>query len=252
MPVEVAAHAGFCMGVRRAVEMAEAATGDGIPSGLEPIKSPEEAAGRRVLIRSHGVSPEVLEQLESAGSEILNLTCPFVEKLHRIVEESSQDGTAVILVGEKDHPEVRGTAGWAHGEVRIIAEAAEAESLPEMEKAVAVCQTTFPQARWEAILTVLKRKVRKLNSHCTICSATEIRQKEAAELAARSDAMIVVGGRNSANTHKLYDICKKFKVETRTVTERVSEAGGNAVAYILLFGILVFLLILVGKCATGQ
>ena len=227
MPVEVAAHAGFCMGVRRAVEMAEAATGDGIPScslgelihnpevvrrlaerGLETINSPEQAAGRRVLIRSHGVSPEVLEQLESAGSEILNLTCPFVEKLHRIVEESSQDGTAVILVGEKDHPEVRGTAGWAHGEVRIIAEAAEAESLPEMEKAVAVCQTTFPKARWEAILAALKRKVRKLNSHCTICSATEIRQKEAAELAARSDAMIVVGGRNSANTHKLYDICK--------------------------------------------
>ena len=195
MPVEVAAHAGFCMGVRRAVEMAEAATGDGIPScslgelihnpevvrrlaerGLETINSPEQAAGRRVLIRSHGVSPEVLEQLESAGSEILNLTCPFVEKLHRIVEESSQDGTAVILVGEKDHPEVRGTAGWAHGEVRIIAEAAEAESLPEMEKAVAVCQTTFPQARWESILAVLKRKVRKLNSHCTICSAPEIRQ----------------------------------------------------------------------------
>ncbi len=228
MPVEVAAHAGFCMGVRRAVEMAEAAIGDGIPSctlgelihnpdvvrrlaerGLEPINRPEEAAGRRVLIRSHGVSPEVPEQLRSAGSEVLDLTCPFVEKLHRIVEEQSRDGTTVILVGEKDHPEVRGTAGWAHGKVRIIAEAAEAESLPETDAAVAVCQTTFPKARWEEILEILRRKVRKLDSRCTICSATETRQREAAELAERMDAMIVVGGRNSANTRKLYDICRE-------------------------------------------
>ncbi len=227
MPVEVAAHAGFCMGVKRAVEMAEAAVGDGIPSctlgelihnpdvvrrlaerGLEPITSPEEAAGRRVLIRSHGVSPEVPEQLRSAGSEVLDLTCPFVDRLHRIVEEGSRDGTLVILVGEKDHPEVRGTAGWAHGEVRIVAEAAEAMELPETDRAVAVCQTTFPKSRWEEILGVLKQKVRELDSHCTICSATEVRQREAGELASRMDAMIVVGGRNSANTHKLYDICK--------------------------------------------
>ena len=183
MPVEVAAHAGFCMGVKRAVEMAEAAVGDGIPSctlgelihnpdvvrrlaerGLEPITSPEEAAGRRVLIRSHGVSPEVPEQLRSAGSEVLDLTCPFVDRLHRIVEEGSRDGTLVILVGEKDHPEVRGTAGWAHGEVRIVAEAAEAMELPETDRAVAVCQTTFPKSRWEEILGVLKQKVQDRKS----------------------------------------------------------------------------------------
>ncbi len=228
MPVEVAAHAGFCMGVKRAVEKAEAAAEDGTPSctlgelihnpdvvrrlaerGLEPINSPEEAAGRRVLIRSHGVSPEVLEQLRSAGNEVMDLTCPFVDKLHRIVEESSRDGTPVILVGEENHPEVRGTAGWAHGEVRIIANAAEAEKLPETERAVIVCQTTFPHSRWEEILGVLKRKVRNPDSHCTICSATETRQREAAELASRVDAMIVVGGRNSANTQKLYDICRE-------------------------------------------
>ena len=228
MPVEVAAHAGFCMGVKRAVEKAEEAAEDGTPSctlgelihnpdvvrrlaerGLEPINSPEEAAGRRVLIRSHGVSPEVLEQLRSAGNEVMDLTCPFVDKLHRIVEESSRDGTPVILVGEENHPEVRGTAGWAHGEVRIIANAAEAEKLPETERAVIVCQTTFPHSRWEEILGVLKRKVRNPDSHCTICSATETRQREAAELASRVDAMIVVGGRNSANTQKLYDICRE-------------------------------------------
>ena len=227
MPVEVASHAGFCMGVSRAVEKAEAMTRDGIPSctlgelihnpevirhlaerGLEPIQDPAEAAGRRVLIRSHGVSPQVLQDLEKAGDEILDLTCPFVDKLHRIVEEGSRDGTPVILVGERDHPEVRGTAGWAHGEVLIVAEPGEAEQLPVIPHAVAVCQTTFPHGRWEEILTVLKQKVAELDSRCTICNATEIRQKEARELAGRVDAMIVVGGRNSANTQKLYDICR--------------------------------------------
>ncbi|MBR3334890.1 MAG: bifunctional 4-hydroxy-3-methylbut-2-enyl diphosphate reductase/30S ribosomal protein S1 [Clostridia bacterium] len=227
MPVEVALHAGFCMGVSRAVEQAEAMVRDGIPSctlgelihnpevirhlaerGLEPIQDPAEAAGRRVLIRSHGVSPQVLQDLEKAGDEILDLTCPFVDKLHRIVEEGSRDGTPVILVGERDHPEVRGTAGWAHGEVMIVAEPEEAEGLPAIPSAVAVCQTTFPHGRWEEILAVLKQKVAELDSRCTICNATEIRQKEARELAGRADAMIVVGGRNSANTQKLYDICR--------------------------------------------
>ena len=227
MPVEVASHTGFCMGVSRAVEKAEAMVRDGIPScmlgelihnpevirhlaerGLEPIHDPAEAAGRRVLIRSHGVSPQVLQDLEKAGDEILDLTCPFVDKLHRIVEEGSRDGTPVILVGERDHPEVRGTAGWAHGEVMIVAEPEEAEQLPAIPRAVAVCQTTFPHGRWEEILAVLKQKVAELDSRCTICNATEIRQKEARELAGRVDSMIVVGGRNSANTRKLYDICR--------------------------------------------
>ena len=227
MPVEVAAHAGFCMGVSRAVEKAEAMATDGIPSctlgelihnpevirrlaerGLEPIGDPAEAHGRRVLIRSHGVSPQVLEELKAAGNEVLDLTCPFVDKLHRIVEEGSRDGTPVILVGERDHPEVRGTAGWAHGEVMIVASPDEAEQLPEMEQAVVVCQTTFPHSKWQDILTVLETKVKNPDCRCTICNATEIRQKEAGELAARMDAMIVVGGRNSANTRKLYDICR--------------------------------------------
>jgi 4-hydroxy-3-methylbut-2-enyl diphosphate reductase len=233
MPVEVAAHAGFCMGVSRAVEKAEAMARDRIPSctlgelihnpevirrlaerGLEPIHDPAAAAGSRVLIRSHGVSPQVLRELEKAGDEVLDLTCPFVDKLHRIVEEGSRDGIPVILVGERDHPEVRGTAGWAHGEVMIVADPEEAQQLPEIPRAVAVCQTTFPHSRWEAILAVLEKKVGELDSRCTICNATEIRQQEARELAARMDAMIVVGGRNSANTQKLYDICRSVCPQT--------------------------------------
>ena len=241
MPLEVAAHAGFCMGVRRAVEMAEEAARDGIPSctlgelihnpavvrrleaeGLESVRTAEEAGGRRVLIRSHGVSRQTVEALEAAGCEILDLTCPFVSRVHRIVEEGSRDGTPVILVGESEHPEVRGTAGWAHGEVMTAATPEEARHLPETEKAVAVSQTTYPPEKWEAVLEALREKVHSLDAHCTICSATEIRQKEAAEMAARMDAMIVVGGRNSANTRKLFDICRK-RCEKVILVESAAE-----------------------------
>ncbi|MBQ9252745.1 MAG: bifunctional 4-hydroxy-3-methylbut-2-enyl diphosphate reductase/30S ribosomal protein S1 [Clostridia bacterium] len=227
MTVEIAAHAGFCMGVSRAVEAAEAAAQDGVPSctlgelihnptvvqdladkGLAPIRDPAEAAGRRVLIRSHGVSPDVLESLQEKGCEVMDLTCPFVARLHKIVAEGSADGSPVILVGEKEHPEVRGTAGWAKGPVYVVAAPEEVKCLPHFEKALAVTQTTFPLERWEKVLQALEAKVDQLERHCTICSATEVRQREAMELASRADRMIVVGGRNSANTRKLYDLCR--------------------------------------------
>ena len=233
MAVEIAAHAGFCMGVSRAVEAAEAAATDGIPSctlgelihnptvvrelaekGLAPVRTPEEARGRRVLIRSHGVALETLRRLQELGCEVMDLTCPFVARLHRIVQEGSAEGKPVILVGEREHPEVRGTAGWAGGEVRVVATPEEAEQLPALESALAVTQTTFPPERWQAVLEVLEKKVGQLESHCTICSATEVRQREAAELAARADRMVVVGGRNSANTQKLYELCRAACPET--------------------------------------
>ena len=227
MPIEVAAHAGFCMGVRRAVEAAQAVAASGVPSctlgelihnphvvaelsakGVPPVSSVEEAQGRQTLIRSHGVSPDVLRALSDAGCATLDLTCPFVDKLHRIVADGSLDGRPVIMAGEKEHPEVKGTAGWAHGPVYVVANAQEAAQLPDMPRALAVAQTTFPPDRWESIAQVLRQRIGDLEEHCTICSATETRQREARELAARMDAMIVIGGRSSANTQKLGSACK--------------------------------------------
>ena len=227
MPIEVAAHAGFCMGVRRAVEAASAVADSGKPSctlgelihnpqvvemlrgrNVPPVSSVEEAAGRQVLIRSHGVAPDVISDLRCAGCEVLDLTCPFVDKLHRIVAEGTGPECPVILVGEKEHPEVRGTAGWSKGEVYVVATPEEAAQLPDLPKALAVAQTTFPPERWEAITQVLESRIGELAKHNTICSATETRQREAKELAQRMDAMIVIGGRNSANTQKLYAACK--------------------------------------------
>lgn len=241
MPLEVAAHAGFCMGVRRAVEAALQASETGIPActlgelihnpqvveelrarHLPPIASAQEANGRRVLIRSHGVAPQVMEELKAVGSEVLDLTCPFVDKLHRIVAEFSADGTPVVLVGEKNHPEVQGSAGWVKSRVLVVATPEEAETLPPMERALVCSQTTFPPERWEAIVQVLRRRIPHLVERCTICSATETRQREAKDLAARSDAMIVVGGRQSANTRKLYEACKALCPRTILV-EKAAE-----------------------------
>lgn len=241
MPMEIAAHAGFCMGVKRAVDAAEQAAERGVSActlgelihnpqvidklrqrGIPPISTVEEAAGRLVMIRSHGVSPDVLRELQNAGCEVLDLTCPFVAKLHRIVDEGSADGTPVILVGEKDHPEVRGTSGWAHSRVDVIATVEEADALPPMKRALACAQTTFPPDRWRSIIEHLRSKVDELEEHCTICSATETRQREAKELAAKSDAMIVVGGRKSANTHKLYTACKAL-CERTILVESAAE-----------------------------
>ena len=241
MPIEIAAHAGFCMGVRRAVEEAMKVAESGVPSctlgelahnptvvdmlsshGVPPIHAVEDARGRQVLIRSHGVSPDVLSGLEQAGCRVIDLTCPFVAKLHRTVEEGTADGTPVIMVGEREHPEVRGTCGWAHGDVYVVATAEEAELLPDMSRAIAAAQTTYPLERWEEVTAVLRRKVKVLHEHCTICNATPVRQKEAKELASRADAMIVIGGRSSANTQKLYAACKALCPRTILV-ERAAE-----------------------------
>ncbi len=227
MPIEIAAHAGFCMGVRRAVEEAMKVADSGVASctlgelahnpvvvktlsdrGVPPIHAPSEAAGRQVLIRSHGVSPDVLAALQQGGSEIIDLTCPFVDRLHQIVAEGTADGTPVIMVGEKEHPEVQGTCGWARGDVYVVASAEEAGQLPGLPRAIAAAQTTYPPEKWEEIVGVLRGKVTQLTEHCTICNATPVRQREAKELASRADAMIVVGGRSSANTQKLFAACK--------------------------------------------
>lgn len=241
MAYEIAAHAGFCMGVRRAVEAALRVAEEGKPSctlgelihnpevvemlrarGVSPIASAEQASGRQVLIRSHGVAPQVLEALHRCGAQVLDLTCPFVDKLHRIVEAESGPECPVILLGEKEHPEVQGTAGWARGPVYVLSQEDELDTLPSMDQALVVAQTTFPPARWEAMTQRLAARIPGAKLRYTICSATQTRQREAEELARRADAMIVVGGRHSANTRKLYDTCKRL-CERTILVERAAE-----------------------------
>ncbi len=241
MPVQIAKHAGFCMGVRRAVvetmKAAETETKivtigelvhnplvicDLETSGVRAVSSPEEVEEGTVIIRSHGVTPEIYQRLTARGLKTIDLTCPFVNRLHDIVAGYSRDGKPVILVGQADHPEVTGTIGWCKGKVFTVSDLDEARALPQMEEALAVSQTTFPHEAWEAILPVLAEKVKDLTVEDTICTATILRQNEARKLASQVDAMLVVGGKKSANTRKLYETCKRICPRTLLV-ERAAD-----------------------------
>ena len=245
MPYTIARYAGYCAGVRRAMEIAFHAAQEAREQGMAcyslgelihnpeavnalraegiiPVERVEDAKSGMMLLRSHGVSPKVEEACRAQGLVLRDCTCASVRALHRIVRESGEKGIPVILVGERDHPEVQGTAGWCGGDCYIIGSTQEADGLPPMERALAVSQTTFSPAEWEKILLRLKERIPDLDARCTICPATQKRQAEAQELARRVDAMIVVGGRKSANTRKLYEACRAICPRTIMV-ERAEE-----------------------------
>ncbi|NLB89987.1 MAG: bifunctional 4-hydroxy-3-methylbut-2-enyl diphosphate reductase/30S ribosomal protein S1 [Clostridiales bacterium] len=232
MSVEVTKHAGFCMGVKRAVEISlntakqqkscytlgELIHNPQVVSwlaskGVKPAKNLDDiSSGETVIIRSHGVAPEVMEACKQKQLHIIDCTCPFVEKLHMEVNAYAKQGYQVVLVGSKDHPEVIGTIGYAgKQEVLVISTVKEAEEKTFSNKVLLVAQTTFPVDLWEEIVqTLQQRLLEDLVVKNTICLATAQRQQEAKELAAKVDAMIVVGGHNSANTLKLWEACKKL------------------------------------------
>lgn len=247
MSLSVARHAGFCMGVRRAVDGAVRAAGTGKPIvsfgelahnpevtgrlasiGVSVIHEVEDARGKVVLIRSHGVAPDVTAALRAVAEEVIDLTCPFVARLHEVVAHYSADGSPVILVGQSDHPEVVGTLGFAQGPVYTVHSPEEAARLPVLGRALAVSQTTFPKEQWEEILPVLRSHVRELTVQSTICTATALRQAEARKLAAQVDAMLVVGGKNSANTRKLYETCQSICGRTLMVERAADIPSGFA------------------------
>ena len=245
MKLTIGEHAGFCFGVRRAVDKAFACASEHLPCvTLGPlIHNPQEVArledagvrsvdsldqvqeGQTVIIRSHGVTPGVYAQCEARGIPVIDCTCPHVAHIHQLVREYSKDGDAVVIVGEPDHPEIVGIAGWAHGEVFILPtrEAAEKAKLPD--RALVVAQTTLRRDRFEEVLAVIRGKVQDLTVRMTICAATSKRQQEAEALSHEADVMIIVGGRNSSNTKKLLETCRlrcerAYQVETPQDVQR--------------------------------
>lgn len=228
MKLTIGEHAGFCFGVRRAVLKAFECAQAQMPCvTLGPlIHNPQEVMrleragirsvsdlaqvqpGQTVIIRSHGVTPQVYAQCEARAIPYVDATCPHVARIHQLVSSYSEDGSAVIIVGEADHPEVVGIAGWAHAQVLILPtrQAAMAAVLPQ--KALVVAQTTIRRDRFEDVLSVLRACIPQLTERMTICAATSQRQQEAERLSAEADAMIVVGGKNSSNTRKLLDTCR--------------------------------------------
>ena len=240
MKVKVAETAGFCFGVKRAVDTVyreiesgekpvytfgpiihnEQVVEDLENRGVQVIHSEDELeglSGGTVVIRSHGVSRDVCEKIEARGMKIVDATCPFVKKIHRIVDEEGRKGRHVVIIGSADHPEVQGIMGWASGPVTVVHTAEEAESfVPENGKPISiVAQTTFNYNKFKDLVEILCKKrydnnvLNILNILNTICNATEERQKEAKAIAGEVDTMLVVGGRHSSNTQKLFEICKK-------------------------------------------
>ena len=232
MKVKVADSAGFCVGVERAVELAEKeldsaggcwSLGELIHNtdavrrlaekGLRVARGVQELPdGARVVIRSHGISRHERGQLEAKGCQIIDATCPRVSRIHRIVQRASEAGERVVIVGEPSHPEVQGICGWCADAVvlcdgeALLRWAAEQPEGPELNVTV-VFQTTSNKAKIEQSINIFKKRYTKSKLFDTICDATFIRQKEARELSAEADAMVVVGGLHSANSLHLAEIC---------------------------------------------
>ena len=237
MEVILAEHLGFCYGVKRAIEIArQNASTDGTSSTLGPIihnpqmverlknegvgtvGSLDEMADGLVIIRSHGVGPKVYEEAESRGLELVDATCPHVKKAQLSAKLLSEEGYTVVIVGEKDHPEVKSIFEWTEQNAYIIETEAEVDALPSIGKLGIVSQTTFSGEKFRSIVSCLLEKSREIKILRTICTATDLRQASALELAKNVDVMIVVGGKNSANTSRLAQLCatkcKTYHIET--------------------------------------
>ncbi len=234
MSIQVAKSAGFCFGVSRAVETVEKAAAEGRQvvtlgpiihnrhvvskfddMGIKVIDTPEQAVpGMTVIIRSHGVSKAVCQVLESKGVEIIDATCPFVKRIHGIVQKAEQEGRLPIIMGTRSHPEVEGIAGWC-GDCRIFETPEELEiwsksgEIPADTPLCMVSQTTSTEISWKKSVQIAKKQFTNLKIFDTICRATEFRQGEAAELSASSEAMVVVGDAKSSNTGRLAMICRQ-------------------------------------------
>lgn len=254
MEVKLAECAGFCFGVKRAVDTVyeQIETGKTIytygpivhneevvkeleEKGVRVIENKEEllgmkpAAGARpndnrscageqglssapaVIIRAHGVPREIYDILEKKGFECVDATCPFVKKIHRIVEKESKAGKHIIIIGNPSHPEVEGIMGWCEGTVTVLETPEQAQNFipKEGEEICIVSQTTYNYKKFQYIVEIFQKKGYNDSVVNTICNATEERQQSAKSLAEEADVMIVIGGKHSSNTRKLYEICSK-------------------------------------------
>lgn len=231
MKVVLAKHAGFCFGVKRAVNRALALAEQGervvtlgdlihnkqfvahlAQNGIRSVEEICEAeqAGCKVLIRSHGVPPAAYEELERRKIPYEDLTCPFVERIHRRVHEAQGKYEHILIVGKENHPEVVGIRGWAGDKAIVVNSAEEAEALPPLGSVLVVAQTTITRELFDTVCRIAAQKAEQCTVFDSICETTVLRQKEAEQLARSSDAMLVIGDRESSNSRKLYEIAKKY------------------------------------------
>lgn len=223
--IRIASEAGACYGVERALQMVEAAADEhegavhtlgplihnprvvsGLAErGVDAVSSPEQAAGDTLLLRTHGTAPEEEARARELCRRVLDATCPFVKKVHLAAERLSREGYQVVVVGETGHPEVEATLPHAPGAV-VVGSAREAAALPHARKVGVVVQTTARRALLAEVVEELLARAEEVRVINTICEATAGHQSAADELAGEADVMVVIGGRNSANTTRLAEI----------------------------------------------
>ena len=244
MEVRLAECAGFCFGVKRAVDTVNEQLKNGKTiytygpivhneevvrelaqkgvrvlenrEALERLCAEDGAENATVVIRAHGVPAEIYRMMEDGGIGCIDATCPFVKRIHRIVEQESRAGSHIVIVGNPGHPEVEGIVGWCSGDATVLEDAQAAENFvpPEGKKLCVVSQTTFNYNKFHYIVEIFQKKGYNVSVANTICNATEERQRAARVLAREADVMIVIGGRHSSNTRKLYDICREECADT--------------------------------------
>ena len=253
MKITKAETAGFCFGVNRAVNMVYDLLDSGKQvctlgpiihnpqlvaelegRGVRIVSSPEEVKeGETLVIRSHGVEKSVYDKAYNLGVDVADATCPFVAKIHKIVAENSAKGAVTIIAGDRDHQEVKGIIGHCLGEYFVVASEEELDVILKNERKIGendlifVSQTTFNAQIWEKLQKKLKKLYTNAKIFDTICNATSLRQSEADKLSKLSDAIIVIGGRHSSNTAKLYSVCKHNCAKTFLI-ETASELCFNS------------------------
>jgi 4-hydroxy-3-methylbut-2-enyl diphosphate reductase len=225
--VIVADPTGFCFGVKRAIdEIVRALSEEDVWSIGMPIHNPQEVArlsamglkvakdandipdGAKVIIRAHGVARAVFSELQNRGAQVIDMTCPFVRRAQIHAEELSSQGFHVVLLGNASHPEIRSIMGCVDGTIEVVADVGEAEKLSRRPRVALISQTTQQEERLVAVAAILVRKAEELYVCNTICRATVDRQNAVRSLANKVDGLVIVGGRDSANTSKLRDIAK--------------------------------------------
>lgn len=243
MEVRIAENAGFCFGVKRAMNMAwdelENKNGNKVYS-LGPLIHNKQAVDKykekgllemdsldkvpndsKLIIRSHGVAEDVYTQSKSKNMDIVDTTCPFVKKIHEIVKEFSNNGYKIIIVGNATHPEIVGINGWCNNEAFVVNSEEDVDNIPfnNNDKYCVVSQTTANLEHFDKIVEKINSKTDNLTVKNTICFATKERQLSATDLAKEVDCMVVIGGKHSSNTQKLVNICKNivptFSIETK-------------------------------------
>ncbi|WP_457599725.1 4-hydroxy-3-methylbut-2-enyl diphosphate reductase [Hydrogenivirga sp.] len=233
--IVVAPNAGFCFGVKRAVKLAEESSsytkegkrvftlgpiihnpqevGRLKSMGVKPLEDDEPRSGDAIIIRSHGIPPEKERELKERGLNVIDATCPYVKAVHEAVCRLAEEGYFIVIVGEKNHPEVIGTLGYlgeCNGKGMVVESMDDLQEVFRYERVGVVSQTTQSEKFFKEVVGELSLWVKELKVINTICNATSVRQEDVYELAPQVDVMVIIGGKNSGNTRRLYNIARSL------------------------------------------